>query len=107
MEQVEITALNIHNLTFINFLYEVWLRVLRDLIIIGSLQATHRKVGSITVHARGSDLLNTLRPRQKGRYIADEIFKCIFFNENVWISIKFHWSLFLMIQLTIIRHWFR
>ena len=32
--------------------------------------------------------LNTLRPRQNGRHFADDIFKCIFFNENVWIPIK-------------------
>ena len=29
-----------------------------------------------------------LRPRQNGRYFSDDIFKCIFFNENIWISIK-------------------
>ena len=34
------------------------------------------------------DLVNTLRPRQDGRLFPDDIFKCIFFNENVWISIK-------------------
>ena len=28
------------------------------------------------------------RPRQNERYFADDIFKCIFFNENVWISLK-------------------
>ena len=33
-------------------------------------------------------LLNTLRPRQNGRHLADDIFKCIFRNENVWISIN-------------------
>ena len=33
--------------------------------------------------------INTLRPRQNGRYFPDDIFKCIFLNENVWISIKF------------------
>ena len=32
--------------------------------------------------------LNTLRPRQNGRHFADDIFKCIFLNENVWIQIK-------------------
>ena len=32
--------------------------------------------------------LNTLRPRQEGRHFPDEIVKCIFLNENVWISIK-------------------
>ena len=30
----------------------------------------------------------TLRPRQNGRHFADDIFKCIFLNENVWIPIK-------------------
>ena len=34
------------------------------------------------------DSLNTLRPRQNGRRFPDDIFKCIFLNENVWISIK-------------------
>ena len=32
--------------------------------------------------------VNTLRPRQNGRCFADDIFKRIFFNENVWISIQ-------------------
>ena len=33
--------------------------------------------------------INTLRPRQNGRHFADDIFKCIFLNENAWISLKF------------------
>ena len=32
--------------------------------------------------------VNTLRPRQNGCHFADDIFKCIFLNENVWIPIK-------------------
>ena len=32
--------------------------------------------------------INTLKPRQDGRHFADDIFKCIFLNENVWIPIK-------------------
>ena len=32
--------------------------------------------------------VNTLRPRQNGRHFADDIFKCTFLNENVWILIK-------------------
>ena len=32
--------------------------------------------------------LNTLRPRQDGCYLADDVLKCIFFNENVWILLK-------------------
>ena len=31
---------------------------------------------------------NTLRPRQNGRHFADDMFKCIFLNENVWIPIE-------------------
>ena len=33
--------------------------------------------------------VNTLRPRQNGRHFADDFFKGIFLNENVWIPIKF------------------
>ena len=36
----------------------------------------------------GPVLLNTLRPRQNGRHLADDIFKCFFLNENVWFPIK-------------------
>ena len=32
--------------------------------------------------------LNTLRSRQNGRHFPDDIFKCIFLNENVWISLQ-------------------
>ena len=32
--------------------------------------------------------VNTLRPRQNGRHFADDMFKCIFLNENVWIPIE-------------------
>ena len=32
--------------------------------------------------------LNELTPRQNGRHFPDDIFKCIFLSENMWISIK-------------------
>ena len=32
---------------------------------------------------------NTLRPRQNRRHLADDIFTCIFFNENCCILLKF------------------
>ena len=32
--------------------------------------------------------INTLRPRQNCSHFQDDIFKCIYFNENIWISIK-------------------
>ena len=34
------------------------------------------------------EAVSTLRPRQNGRHFADNIFKCIFLDENVWIPIK-------------------
>ena len=40
-----------------------------------------------------NELINSLRPRRNRRHFADDIFKCIFLNENVWIpsriSLKF------------------
>ena len=32
--------------------------------------------------------VNTLRPIQNVRRFADDVFKCIFLNENVWISLQ-------------------
>ena len=32
--------------------------------------------------------INTLGSRQNGRHFADDVFKCIFLNENVWISLR-------------------
>ena len=34
------------------------------------------------------ELINTLRPRQNGRHFPDDIFKCIFLNENIQILIE-------------------
>ena len=36
----------------------------------------------------GPHCVNTSRPRQNGRQFADDTYKCIFLNENVWIPIK-------------------
>ena len=36
----------------------------------------------------GDELVSTPRPRRNRRHFADDIFKCIFLNENVLISIK-------------------
>ena len=34
------------------------------------------------------EMVNTLRPRHNGRHFPDNIFKWIFLNRNLWISIK-------------------
>ena len=45
--------------------------------------------------------VNTVRPTQNGRHFPDDIFKCIFLNENVyWFRLKYHWSLFPRVQLS-------
>ena len=45
--------------------------------------------GVIILFALASDIhVNSLRPRRNGRYNADDIFKCIFLKENVWIPTK-------------------
>ena len=43
----------------------------------------------IIVPADGSATTNTLRPGQNCHHFADNIFKCIFVNENIWISLQF------------------
>ena len=43
---------------------------------------------SYALNASFTACINTLRPRQNGCHFADDIFKCIFVNENVWILIK-------------------
>ena len=40
-------------------------------------------------------------------HFPDDIVNHISLNENVWISIKIHLSLFLRVQLIISQHWFR
>ena len=39
-------------------------------------------------HLASMTWLNTLRPRQDGRHFPDDIFRCIFLNESIWIAIN-------------------
>ena len=52
------------------------------------------------------DSIYTIRLQQKCCHFADDIFKWIFFSENVW-WFRFQWNLFIMVQLTISQRWFR
>ena len=45
-------------------------------------------VTTITTKQENWPGFNTLRPRQNGCHFAGDIFKCIFLNENAWISLK-------------------
>ena len=42
----------------------------------------------VIVASSAAKCVNTLRPRRNEQHFADDIFKRIFFNENVWISIE-------------------
>ena len=42
----------------------------------------------IMMTGNGCTRFNTLRPRPNERHLADDIFKCIFLNENVCIPIQ-------------------
>ena len=53
---------------------------LRDLMTGGSKVRRRNQLRGLT--------LNALWPRQNGRHFADDLFKCIFLNENEWISLK-------------------
>ena len=52
-------------------------------------------------------VFNTLRPRQNGRHFPDDIFKCIFLNENEWIPIKISLKLVPKCQINIIPSFFQ
>ena len=44
-------------------------------------------------------IIITLRPRRNGQHFADDIFKRIFFNENVWISLKISLTFVLKVRI--------
>ena len=52
-------------------------------------------------------IFNTLKPRQNERHFPDDVFKCIFLNENVWISIKISLKFVPIPALVQIRAWRR
>ena len=48
-----------------------------------------------------------MEAKTNGRHFPDDIFKCIFLNENVLISIKISLKFVPRVKLTISQHWFR
>ena len=78
--------------------------------ILGLNLTTRTFQGSVTWTSGTSSIFqgsNTLRPRRNGSNFPDDILKCIFLNESVWISIKISLKLFLRVQLTISQHWLK
>ena len=60
---------------------------IRDLTVYWNRAISMRCLSCLTatIHTIACSI-DTLRPRQNGRHFADDIFKCIFLNENAWIS---------------------
>ena len=52
------------------------------------IQNWHHDSSRISVLLKSTLCFNTLRLRQNGRYFPDDIFKCVFMDENVEISIE-------------------
>ena len=51
--------------------------------------------------------VSALRPKHNGHHFAEHIFNCISWMKTFDFHIKFHWSMFLRVQLIICQHWFR
>ena len=64
----------------------------REQRLVGSQQKNQYHISKSLISS-----LDTLRPRQNGCHFTDDIFKYNFLNENIWIWLKFHWSLFLWV----------
>ena len=52
-----------------------------------NVKSNHRQTNNCMLFV-SQVILNTLRPRQNGRHLTDDILNSIFLNENVWIPIK-------------------
>ena len=55
----------------------------------GDLRRHRGHYDAIVTYCFNSSCFNSSPPGQNVRHFADDIFKCIFLNENVWISLKF------------------
>ena len=51
--------------------------------------------------------MNRLRLRQNGRHFTDNTFNAFSWMKMYEFCLKFHWSLFLRVQLMIFQHWLR
>ena len=66
--------------------YLIW-RLSQDSLSLQNVYLYHIQC-TCTMPCFNFSILNTLRPRPNGHHFPDDIFQCIFLNENVWILIK-------------------
>ena len=82
----------------LNFLQETWQVALErlttapcfdcDISIMTSQWRYTRALRQSNVVMHDKNIINTLKPRQNGCHFPDDIFKCIFLDENIWMSIN-------------------
>ena len=65
------------------------------------ITAVWQRVTFIYRHCLLLAALNTLEPRQNGRQSPEDIFKCIFQNKNVWISLDISQKFVPKVQINI------
>ena len=69
-----------------------------------SVRRKHDKYKATRVVFRNG--FNTLRPKQNGRHSPDDILNAFSWTKIYEFRLKFHWSSFLGVQLTISQYWF-
>ena len=93
--QLKITVWYMHEIPLYNLVFTIHRTMYWYINNKVTFSNMHRYVHDLVHHTDMDPMLNgiihsvnKLRPRQYGRHFPDDIFKCIFLNENVGISIK-------------------
>ena len=73
--------------------------ILRNLCIHSNILSVIRVADRVPKATEMTRRINTLRPRQNGRPFEDDIFKCIFLNENARISLAISMKFVPMVQI--------
>ena len=79
--------------------------ILHKTTVIDYLVKIHTIIGLCYMRTEYTSWINSLRPRDP--YFPYDIFKCLSCMQMHELRLKFHWNLFLGIQLIIFKHWFR
>ena len=84
------------------------LRVSRDLLKRMTTRLNIHRIIKVSHRLPSTDPCSkTLRPRQNCRNLADDISNAFSWMKIYDFRLRFHWSLFLRFEFTILQHWFR
>ena len=92
-------------LTFSNYLHALLIPV--NLPVHAKIYRYYNLTDRVShLHVMTKITQNIMRPRKNGRHFPDDKFR--FFSKKIYeFRLRFHWSLFLRVQLTIFQHLFR